>query len=62
MSLAGRQFIILHEAQRGVSNHLHHPSMGSGVTIGPGYDMKDRTAAQVAQHLRLVGVAPSAAA
>lgn len=62
MSLAGRQFIIRHEAQRGVSNHLHHPSMGSGVTIGPGYDMKDRTSVQVAQHLRLIGVDPAVAA
>ena len=62
MSLAGRQFIIRHEAQAGVSNHLHHPSMGSGVTIGPGYDMKDRSAAQVAGHLRLINVPPAQAA
>jgi hypothetical protein len=62
MSLEGRRFIIRHETQRGVSNRLHHPTMGSGVTIGPGYDMKDRTQTEVAGHLRLVGVEPVAAA
>ena len=62
MSLQGRRFIIRHEGQRGVSNRLHHPTMGSGVTIGPGYDMKDRTPAEVAGHLRLIGVEPTIAA
>lgn len=52
----GRRFIIAHEAQRGVSNHLHHPSAGSGVTIGPGYDMKDRSAADVERDLIAVNV------
>lgn len=61
MSLAGRRFIIRHEGLKGVSNRLHHPTMGSGVTIGPGYDMKDRTPAQVASHLRLIGVDPATA-
>ena len=60
-SAQGRQFIIRHEAQHGVSNHLHHPSAGSGVTIGPGYDMKDRSPAEVASALKLIGVANDAA-
>ncbi len=62
MSAQGRLFIIRHEGQAGVSNHLHHPSMGSGVTLGPGYDMKDRTRAQVAGDLKSIfGVDPAAA-
>lgn len=61
-SARGRLFIIRHEAQPGVSNRLHHPSMGSGVTLGPGYDMKDRSRAQVANDLKAVfGVDPAAA-
>ena len=62
MSRAGRRFIYNHEAQRGVSNRLHHPSAGSGVTIGPGYDMKDRARDEVARDLAAVGVSPDAAA
>ncbi len=61
LSRKGRRFIYEHEAQAGVSNRLHHPSSGSGVTIGPGYDMKDRTASSVEQALMAVGV-PQAAA
>ena len=57
----GLQFIVRHEAQKGVSNHLHHPSAGSGVTIGPGYDMKDRSEAEVAGLLRRIGVSNDAA-
>ena len=60
-SAEGRLFIIRHEGQKGVSNHLHHPSAGSGVTIGPGYDMKDRTRDDIAADLEAVDV-PSAAA
>jgi GH24 family phage-related lysozyme (muramidase) len=61
MSRLGRRFIYNHEAQAGVSNHLHHPSSGSGVTIGPGYDMKDRTAASVQNDLEVIGVDRNAA-
>ncbi len=60
-SRAGLRFIVEHETQRGVSNRLHHPTMGSGVTIGPGYDMKDRSQIEVRQDLEAVRV-PSAAA
>lgn len=62
MSAQGRLFIVRHETQPGVSNRLHHPSMGSGVTLGPGYDMKDRSRAQVANDLKSIfGVDPAAA-
>lgn len=62
MSAQGRVFIVRHETQAGVSNRLHHPSMGSGVTLGPGYDMKDRSRAQVANDLKSIfGVDPAAA-
>ncbi len=56
-----RRFIIAHETQAGVSNRLHHPSMGSGVTIGPGYDMKDRSRDEVMRHLMAVRVSAEAA-
>jgi GH24 family phage-related lysozyme (muramidase) len=61
-SRAGRHFIISHESQRNVSNRLHHPSAGSGVTIGPGYDMKDRTVAEVTRHLVDINVPRDSAA
>lgn len=61
MSRLGRRFIYDHEAQHGVSNKLHHPSSGSGVTIGPGYDMKDRSKASVQADLQAIQVPPAAA-
>ena len=63
LSEAGRQFVFRHEAGNGkVTAHLHHPPGDSGVTIGPGYDMKERTAEQVAADLRRINVDPAAAA
>ncbi len=38
------------------SRHLHHPSDSSGVTIGRGYDMKERKAKQVSDDLAAAGV------
>ncbi|MFV0623277.1 peptidoglycan-binding protein [Sphingomonas sp. ac-8] len=61
ISRLGRKFIFDHEAQRGVSNRLHHPTSGSGVTIGAGYDMKDRSAASIQRDLEAVQV-PTASA
>ena len=49
-------FIERHEEQRGVSNHLHWPGGASGVTLGPGYDMRDRSRAEVEQKLRDIGI------
>ena len=57
MSEPGRRFVFRHEAGNGhATAHLHHPPGHSGVTIGPGYDMKERSAAEVADALRKVGV------
>lgn len=61
ISRLGRQFIFDHEALRGVSHRLHHPTSNSGVTIGAGYDMKERSAAKIQQDLEAVQV-PRAAA
>lgn len=47
------------EGEGGTSEKLrkiHHPSSGSGVTIGLGYDMKARSAAQVRADLVAAGV------
>lgn len=62
MSLKGRQFIVRHEGQPGVSHRLHHPTAASGVTIGPGYEMKDWTQNSIASDLVVIGVAPDVAA
>jgi GH24 family phage-related lysozyme (muramidase) len=61
-SLNGRLFIINEECLNGVSNHLHHPSSGSGVTLGPGYDMKDRTETEIVLDLQIIGLPKDAAA
>lgn len=55
-SAQGQRFIERHEEQRGVSNHLHWPGGASGVTLGPGYDMRDRLRAEIEQKLRDIGV------
>lgn len=62
VSRNGRHFIISHESLRGVSNRLHHPTLGSGVTIGPGYDMKDRSVREVEADLAIINVPTAAAA
>jgi hypothetical protein len=61
LSRLGRKFIFDHEAQRGKSHRLHHPTSASGVTIGAGYDMKERSAANIQRDLEAVQV-PTAAA
>lgn len=35
---------------------LHHPTANSGVTIGRGYDMKERSAAEIQRHMLASGV------
>ena len=56
-----RRFIYNHEAQRGVSNHLYWPHGASGVTLGAGYDMRERSAASIEADLTSIGVDPAAA-
>ena len=43
MSPQGQRFLYAHEAERGVSNRLYWPGGNSGVTLGAGYDMKQRS-------------------
>ena len=60
-SAHGRSFIERHEEMRGVSNRLHWPGGASGVTLGPGYDMRDRSRAEVEQKLRSIKLPPDLA-
>jgi len=60
-SPAGLDFIFRHEAQAGVSNHLHWPGGSSGVTLGPGYDMKERSKPEIVRHMMRIGVPKSTA-
>lgn len=56
LSQAGMQAIYLHETQKGVSNRLHWPKGASGVTLGPGYDMKTRDRATIERAMVAVGL------
>jgi hypothetical protein len=58
---AGLLFIFHHEALKGVTEHLHWPGGSSGVTLGAGYDMKERSASQIANDLKSIGVASDSA-
>lgn len=51
-----------HEGGPYHSRHFHVPSSGSGLTIGRGYDMKDRTKAQVRDDMIAAGLDPAIAA
>jgi GH24 family phage-related lysozyme (muramidase) len=57
LSAKGCQFIYEREALKGTSEHLHHPPGASGVTLGPGYDMKERSEAEIIADLTAIGVA-----
>ena len=62
---AGRRFIFDIEVGpfKAETAHLHWPGGSSGVTLGPGYDMKDRKASAVKVDLMAIGIdAVSAAA
>ncbi len=61
VSSKGLDFIYNHEAQAGVSDKLYWPGGGSGVTLGPGYDMGKRSAVSVQNELTKIGVAPDVA-
>jgi hypothetical protein len=43
------------------SRHLHHPSAESGITIGRGYDMKERTEKEIVKGLTGAGLSQTAA-
>lgn len=61
LSRAGQDALYYREVQNGVSNHTHWPKGKSGVTLGPGYDMRERTAQEVENDLIAVGVDPTTA-
>jgi GH24 family phage-related lysozyme (muramidase) len=61
VSANGLTFLYNREAQKGVSNKPHWPGGSSGVTLGPGYDLGHRTAAQIVSDLTNIGVPSSAA-
>src|SRR5690349_3190836 len=61
LSANGLAFLYAREAQAGVSNKLHWPGGSSGVTLGPGYDMSGRTAAQIQADLEKIAVPAGAA-
>lgn len=56
LSDAGERFLLGRETQAGVSEKLHHPTSASGVTLGAGYDMKDRSASEIISTLTNLGV------
>lgn len=56
LSSDGLDFIYDREAMAGVSDKLHWPQGGSGVTLGAGYDMKYRTRESVERDLVGIGL------
>jgi hypothetical protein len=62
LSEMGLEFIAEGEMLVGVSHDLHHPTLGSGVTLGAGYDMGNRTQAEVEADLVAAGIDPAIAA
>ena len=56
ISEKGLQFIYTLEAFPGLSNHVHWPGGSSGVTLGPGYDMKERSETTIIADMRAIGL------
>ncbi|WP_343656273.1 glycoside hydrolase family protein [Paraburkholderia caribensis] len=52
----GLRFIFKQESLAGVTNKLHWPGGASGVTLGPGYDMKERSAASIQADMTAIGL------
>lgn len=61
VSAAGMDALFAREAQAGVSNRPHWPGGVSGVTLGPGYDLKGRSQSEVISTLTAIGVDRAAA-
>jgi len=55
-STKGLQFIYTREAWKNKSNRLHWPGGSSGVTLGPGYDMKERTESEIARDMMKLSI------
>lgn len=56
MSDKGFDFLYEIEALANVSSHVHIPPGGSGVTLGPGYDMRERTKGEIKKHMLKLGL------
>jgi GH24 family phage-related lysozyme (muramidase) len=56
ISSKGIQFIYTIESMAGVSNHLYWPKGASGVTLGAGYDMKERSSSMIEADLVAIGL------
>ncbi|CAN7715686.1 glycoside hydrolase family protein [Paraburkholderia hospita] len=52
----GIRFIFKQESLAGVTNKLHWPGGASGVTLGPGYDMKERSATSIQADMTAIGL------
>ncbi|WP_333676242.1 glycoside hydrolase family protein [Dyella sp.] len=61
LSPMGWRFIYVHERWKGKSNHLHWPGGSSGITLGPGYDMKARSADGVTADMKAIGLSDTIA-
>lgn len=61
ISERGLWFIYKHEALARVTNRLHWPKGASGVTLGAGYDMKERTAASINSDMLQLGLSADVA-
>ena len=57
----GLRFIYSHESQESVSNRLHWPKGASGVTLGPGYDMKTRKEQAIIDDMIVIDLKPETA-
>lgn len=56
LSEAGKRLIYNREAQVGVSDRLYWPRGSSGVTLGPGYDMRERSPTHIVEDLTGIGL------
>ena len=56
ISEKGLQFIFTHESQKNVSDKLYWPGGASGVTLGSGYDMKERTEISITNDMIACGI------
>jgi GH24 family phage-related lysozyme (muramidase) len=63
VSISGLDFIFQLEAGAGTgkSERIHFPGGDSGVTLGPGYDMRERKVTEVERDLTVIGVDPAIA-
>lgn len=61
ISSKGFEFIYTHETQQDVSNKLHWPGGASGITLGPGYDMRERSPVTITGDMIAIGIDLAAA-